>query len=643
METTEMESTAKNSSEATKARKAAEARERAKPYRKKFMVNRKRKLDDMDIRANVESAIKRGDFAFVFNCVSRWDRDKLNLLDYGKRTILHKATLELARYSQNQWGLASNSDPSDCTSHQDDCPLNREYCNADVEMCDADKADYALNKQDYDTKLHDRIRIVLWLANLVDGTIKDVSGYLAVRAVLKSRNRMLQHVVDVLLAKEGVLELCCQDGDILLDAVYWGRWEIVRSVIAKQDKVTQRQSKVMVLRTFFYDNCLSYHACVAPDDMSFLDDVINEPNNVEYTPLLRAIHEERSELVIKLVKNGANIAPVVNLRKNNRLSYLVVEDPETNKGTLSAIIHALKAPAKLGSRHCPCEMNRIELTSEAYHALIRPSIVHITDQNGNTPLHLATESGKTEVMEKLIEAGADLIKKNKNDEIPLQLGITCWDLLQNKPSILHNPEAIFQLIPKNDVIDFHAVIEYVDALNESAEIYSRESIPEVLSRLLLCTKREDFFRLCRVKAVQSLNGGELVYALTRRNTNDEEVPWLSIKLSDMYVISYLVRKGLNGTTSPGCSAALKKYRAQGGLYGPNDGQMDARFEKAAKEAEEVDSLFEGPLSAFELSSFAIRDSIHQSKYETISQLPKPKLIINHLLFLELGSKICELL
>ena len=574
-----------------KAIEAKEARERAQAYKEKLMPNRKRKLDDIDIGKSVSSAISRGDAAFVVNFVRRWDVDELNSLDNSNRTILHKATQELARYSQNQWGLARN-----------------------------------LDEDDYDTELNDRMCIVVWLANFVYGTIKADSGHLAVHALLKSRDKRLQHALNVLLAKEGVLELCCQDGDLLLDAVYWGRWEIVRGVIDKQDAITQKQWKKMVMRTFFTDNCLDYHGCIAPDDMSFLHDIINEPNDSGYTPLMLATLQERSELVIKLVKNGANMASAVDLRKHEHLSRFVVRDPDRNEGTLSAIVLALK------------QLHRIELTSEAYRALINESIVHITDKHLNTPLHLAIRSGRREIVEMLIEAGTDLTKKNISDRIPLQLGIAC-------PDILHNPEAICKLIPKNDMIDFNAVVQYVDALNETAEIDSRESIPEVLSRLLLCTKRDDFFSMCRVNAVGPLrlNDENLVYELTRRNTNGEEVPWIHIKHSNMYAISYLVRKGLNGTTSPGCSAVLKAYRAQGGLYGPNDGKMDARFEKAAKEAEEIDSLFDGPLTAFELSSFAIRDSIPESKYEMLSQLPKPKLIVDHLLFLELGKKICELL
>ena len=177
---------------------------------------------------------------------------------------------------------------------------------------------------------------------------------------------------------------------LLDNALKLGKWDTVRSVIDKEkDEARQIELKKWVLRTICETNV------VPPDDMTFLQDVINIPNEHGYTPLVMATLRSRNEVIIKLVENAADVTTVV-----YRGALYVVP-----YNALSLALASQKASA--GSSLFP-----IELTSEAYAALIQPSILPFTDSNGNTLFHLAAECGNAEVVEMLIKAGADLTVLN---------------------------------------------------------------------------------------------------------------------------------------------------------------------------------------------------------------------------------------
>ena len=50
-------------------------------------------------------------------------------------------------------------------------------------------------------------------------------------------------------------------------------------------------------------------------------------------------------------------------------------------------------------------------------------VLHATDLNGNTPLHLACEGGREEVVQLLIDSGANIKQTNNEGEIPTHVAI----------------------------------------------------------------------------------------------------------------------------------------------------------------------------------------------------------------------------
>ena len=452
------------------------------------------------------------------------------------------------------------------------------------------------------------------------------------------------------------------------------KWKIVRSAIdEEEDFPTKIECKKRVLKVI----CETKLA--PPDDMTFLQDVINIPNKHGYTPLMIAVQNGRSELIIKLVENAADITPVLDLKDTGRFNALLLS----------------------------LNFGLPKLTCEAYAALIHPSTVHVIDLFGDTPLHRAAESGQVEVMEMLIKAGADLTIRNSIGQSPLMSGLEYFAPLspdslsklitpstvnlsgnfgdtplhfavvdgqeevvemlikagadvamrnRNGKTALHfalvergfweNPEAISQLIPDNVDIDSQEIVQYLCALvamhRHSAAPDSASITAAALSKLLLCAKRQDYFLMCDLQ-ISSLRN-QLTYEISPKASTHISLNYLSrLKLSDLHVISLLVRKGLGGTTSLHCSAALSVYKAEGGRCGSTDEESNAGFESAAEEANELDALFVGPLSLFDQCAFTIRVCVQGPKHKMIPQLPLPKLIKDKLMFVEFSQEISDLL
>lgn len=53
--------------------------------------------------------------------------------------------------------------------------------------------------------------------------------------------------------------------------------------------------------------------------------------------------------------------------------------------------------------------------------------INFGDHNGNTPLHIAVATNNLEVAKLLLEKGANLEIKNKNNLTPLSLAIFCYE------------------------------------------------------------------------------------------------------------------------------------------------------------------------------------------------------------------------
>ena len=221
-----------------------------------------------------------------------------------------------------------------------------------------------------------------------------------------------------------------------------GKWEIVRHTITKEEDLnTKLEYKNKVLKSICENNL------VPPDDMSFLHDIINTPNEHGYTPLLLATQNSRSEVIIKCVENGADVTTVVHQGKNRNL--------------VCALFLALSH-----QHH-----ETIELTLEAYASLIHPNILHLTDLYGNTPLHRAVQTGKSKVMEMLIKAGTDMKMRNKDGDTPLLLALDDSSAL--------NPEDFSQLINPSTV---HLTNKCGDSPIHKAVQYGLTEVIEILMK-----------------------------------------------------------------------------------------------------------------------------------------------------------------
>ena len=452
------------------------------------------------------------------------------------------------------------------------------------------------------------------------------------------------------------------------NALNLGEWDTVRRVIDKEkDEAIQIDLKKWVLRTICERNL------APPDDMSFLQEVINIPNNDEdgYTPLMYGVQKHRNELIIKLVENGANVATVV--------------DPGVYSGRFNALLLALKS-------------NFPVFTCEAYAALINEKTVNYTDSFGNAPLHLAAKNGNNEVMALLLKSGAELTMRNMDEATPLLVSLNnfsvntlqtisqlispstvhmtskytplhiaaqeghtelidmlkaagadltvkteYWEtplqLAVQQHSVYNKPQTLYKLIPNNEELDFGVVIDYICQL-----VYRRDrgqicgldfkTIAEVLSRFLLCIKR-DFFHFSELRVYPK--DKRIQYGIFLQEYERLISPF------ELFITSLLIRQGLGATTSLHCSAALSVYKAEGGRCGSSDEDNDFGFERATEQANTIDGLFVGPMSLYHLCAFTIRACVQGPKHKMIPQLPLPKVIISELMFQRLAGEICDLL
>ena len=83
----------------------------------------------------------------------------------------------------------------------------------------------------------------------------------------------------------------------------------------------------------------------------------------------------------------------------------------------------------------------------------------------------------------------------------------------------------------------------------------------------------------------------------------------------MYFISVLVRIGLGAQEIPQCSATLATYRGEGHAFVGTDRpeETNNKYDVLAKKVNEIDALYDGPMSLFDQCCFTIRKCIQTPK------------------------------
>lgn len=169
------------------------------------------------------------------------------------------------------------------------------------------------------------------------------------------------------------------------------------------------------------------HGAVEGGHADAVDELIRAGANLDVqdstgdTPLMRALAKGRTDLASHLIEKGANVN-LANLNGNNFPLLLCIKnlfkdlvEPLLSKG---ADLNQ-KGPYGYTPLHVACgQLGGLDLVQR----LIRHQAqVNARDNAGNTPLHYAAVSGAADVIQLLLESGADAEAANAAKETPLAM------------------------------------------------------------------------------------------------------------------------------------------------------------------------------------------------------------------------------
>ena len=279
-----------------------------------------------------------------------------------------------------------------------------------------------------------------------------------------------------------------------------------------------------------------------------------------------------------------------------------------------------------------------ELTAEAYSALIHPSIVNWTGSSSYTPLHLAAKSRNITAIQELVKAGADSARRCPFHSIPLEI---YFHYAANNECT--NSQAILPLIPQLNM-DPIIIVDYIRKYGTYLIDPTHDA--EVLARMLLSTRADDYFSIHHVTRIAPLGPVtklELSFCIETDHRCYPLKMCYGLKLHQLFSISVLLRKGLGARTSPQCSAVLSRYRVEDHCY-PGISTVEessTKYEEAAEKTKEIDALFGGCLSLFEQCCIKIRRSIQTPKHDKLRMLALPPLVVEQVTLLSLCREVCE--
>lgn len=142
-----------------------------------------------------------------------------------------------------------------------------------------------------------------------------------------------------------------------------------------------------------------------------------------FTPLHFAVRYGRTDIVRLLLESGANAAE----------KWLGWQDDPLTKAKdrgYEEIVNLLTGHFADHFNQSPegsevCNLIRVGMVGEALQLLdALPSLVHGSDERGNTPLHWAVLTRKLQLIDELIRRGADLQARRTDGATPLQIAIS---------------------------------------------------------------------------------------------------------------------------------------------------------------------------------------------------------------------------
>ena len=407
-------------------------------------------------------------------------------------------------------------------------------------------------------------------------------------------------------------------------------WDVVEQIINQQnDELLRSMCKWYTMVGVCHNNV------VPPDDiMLLLQDVINMQDGGGHTPLIIAVLKGNSPLILKFVEHGADITMAMN---------------DHIGGNVNALCLALGERCWCYNLHSDDNVV-IDLTSEAYAALINPSMVN------NKYLFTAVRRDNIKAVKALIKAGADpaiksLVGRYRLYNNLLQAQVEFYPFHEAFLSrvIVRDAAIMFQLIPQDVAIDSITVALCLSALGKRHRLADLPHIPLILSRILLAIKQDDFFTFHQTQ----------IYTPCRfvRSTQISmcigfEIPGRGFMGIDMfnphllYPLSRLLRKCVGAKRKPSMSeysSVLTRYRAAGKRYHKTSTveQSNAKYEEAAERMRKIDALFSDPLPLLNQCCFTIRRCLRYPKHQNLLLLPLPKQMLEKLMFASECRETCE--
>ena len=418
-----------------------------------------------------------------------------------------------------------------------------------------------------------------------------------------------------------VIDKLCSDVDC-------SDWDAVKKCINEANDISKQTLKVCAMHAL----CQNRLRIVPPNDIILLlQDAINTRNVKGLTPLMMAVLKGNSTLLLKLIEYGADASMV---RKHNRMNITPYK-----KNPLDALCMAIgyKYDFDVGDADI---MILNGLTSEAFAALIYPGRVNKVTF-GHTPLQYAVEEENVTAIIELCKAGSDTSVKLLYDmgEIPFDRAVT-------SDVILSNAEAMFHLIPHTVHISPLILMTYLHSLQKRPQLLDLPHTPEVLSRVLLTMKQDDFFTLNQLHITKGPVFRVLICTPTPSLLHEIIMVKFNLNVDLLHALSKLVRYGLAARKKPTlteCSYDLSSYK--GRLYSRPWSRIvedtNDKFEEAAERMHEIDALFSDPLPLFHQCCITVRRHLQYPKHKNLYLLPLPPLVRDQVMFPDLCREICE--
>ena len=348
--------------------------------------------------------------------------------------------------------------------------------------------------------------------------IQELLYYSIYYAIKNEKDDLVKHLCDNQSIAQ-VINLQYVDGNTLLHhAITSGRTEVIKPLIeAKADlniknnkehtplyyaARTSNQEIINFLLLTLSDPkdiqellyCSIYYAIKnEKDDLvqhlcgnQYISEVINRRGTNEDTLLYHAIASGRAAIVKSLIEAGADL----NIKNNEQYTPLPHAARTSNQKIIDSLLPTLLAPEDIQellyySIYYAMKNEKDDLVQHLCGNQHIAQVINLQDTNGNTLLHHAITSGRTEVIKPLIEAKADLNTTNSQNKTAIEQAI-----LNNSPAI------VYLLLKAGASFDAQAAIDQSTNKTMQYVLYDHE--------VRKCINNKDFAHNALYKKLKSM-------------------------------------------------------------------------------------------------------------------------------------------